>query len=317
MSVGDSVGDPTLAIAQVEGLHSKGDSMPQRICIVGLGAMGKPIAGNFLKAGFQTTVWNRTPGPVHELVSIGAVAAEELRQVFKCGFILSTLFDDIAVRQVFLDSNVLAYAPAGVIHICMSTISSSLANELVQEHTRHGISYVAAPMFGRPNVAAAAQLNIVTAAAPDLLEKVEPILRVLGKTWPVGDDPRIAHVAKIAGNFMIGCAIETMAESAALISLNGGDPGLFLAMLGETLFNSFIYRSYGSAIASGKSPGLPSGLQLPLKDVELTVGEANALGTRTPFATLLREQLQLAERGGYGREDWSTALASVARLQHR
>jgi len=95
--------------------------------------------------------------------------------------------------------------------------------------------------LARPDVAATGKLNMVTAAAPDLLEKVEPFLSVLGKTWRVGDDPRIAHVAKIAGNFMIGCAIETMAESAALISLNGGDPGLFLTMLAKrSLTHSFI-----------------------------------------------------------------------------
>ena len=289
--------------------------MVQSVSVVGLGAMGKPIAGNLLKAGFQTTVWNRSPEPVRVLLSSGAFAASELAEVFKCGFILSPLFDDAAVRQVFLESGVLASAPSGTIHVCMSTISSALAEELVQEHKRHGIGYVAAPMFGRPDVAAAAKLNMVTAAVPELLEQVEPVLSVLGKTWPVGADPRIAHVAKVAGNFMIGCAIETMAESAALISLNGGDPGLFLTMLGETLFNSFIYRSYGSAIASGKSPGAPSGLQLPLKDVALTLGEAKALGTRTPFAMLLQEQLQLAEQEGYGREDWSVALASAARIQ--
>jgi len=118
-------------------------------------------------------------------------------------------------------------------------------------------------MFGRPDVAATGKLNMVTAAAPDLLEKVEPFLSVLGKTWRVGDDPRIAHVAKIAGNFMIGCAIETMAESAALISLNGGDPGLFLTMLGETLFNSFIYRSYGRPLLVASLQEHPLGYSYP------------------------------------------------------
>ncbi len=289
--------------------------MKQSIGVVGLGAMGKAIALNLLKAGFQTTVWNRSPEPVDELVLQGAAGAKHLGEVLKCDVLLSALFNDAAVREVFLDSGVLAAAPSGTTHVCMSTISSALAGELVEAHSSRGIGYVGAPMFGRPDVAAAAKLNIVTAAAPDLLEKVEPILSVLGKTWRVGDEPRIAHIAKIAGNFMIGCAIETMAESAALISLNGGDPGLFLSMLGETLFNAFIYRSYGSAVSSGTSPGAPSGLQLPLKDVGLTLGEAKAVGTRTPFATVLQEQLRYADRQGLGGEDWSVALASVARTQ--
>jgi len=290
--------------------------MKQNIGVVGLGAMGKAIASNLLKAGLHTTVWNRSPEPVSELVSQGAVAAKNVGDVLKCEVVLSVLFNDAAVREVFLESGALASAPSGTIHVCTSTISTALATELLEAHRSRGIGYVGAPMFGRPDVAATGKLNIVTAAAPDLLERVEPFLSILGKTWRVGDDPRIAHVAKIAGNFMIGCAIETMAESAALISLNGGDPGLFLTMLGETLFNSFIYRSYGSAIASGKSPGAPSGLQLPMKDVGLTLGEVKAVGMRAPFANVLQEQLQCADGRGLGHEDWSVALASIARTKN-
>lgn len=288
--------------------------MQQLVGVVGLGAMGKAIAHNLLQAGFKTTVWNRSQEPIDELASSGAIAAREIADVFKCDVVLSALFNDAAVEEIFLESGVLRFGSSQVIHICMSTISTALAQRLIEAHRRSGVAYVGAPMFEHPDVAAAGKLNMVTAASGALLAAVEPILSVLGKTWCVGDDPRIAHVAKIAGNFMIGCAIETMAESAALISLNGGDPPLFLGMLGETLFASFIYRSYGSAIASGKSPGIPSGLQLPLKDVGLTLGEANSLGTSTPFAKALQEQLKSADAQGFGNEDWPVALANIARI---
>lgn len=286
--------------------------MTQQVGVIGLGAMGTPIARNLVKAGIQTKVWNRSPKPAEELQRCGAVRATELEEILGCGVVLSTLFDDDAVRNVFLDSGILSRITNPTTHVCMSTISSTMAERLIEEHRRYGIQYVAAPMFGRPEAAAAAKLNIVVASDAKTLEQVEPVMRILGKTWRVGDDPRIAHIAKIAGNFMIGCAIETMAESAALISLNGGDAGVFFSMLNETLFNSFIHRSYGSAIAGGTFPGAPSGLQLPLKDVGLMLHEAENLGIRTPFAIQLRERLRLAEQKNLGHEDWSVALARIA-----
>jgi 3-hydroxyisobutyrate dehydrogenase-like beta-hydroxyacid dehydrogenase len=177
------------------------------------------------------------------------------------------------------------------------------------------VTFTTSPMFGRPDVAAAATLNIAMAGAADVLDRLEPIFGALGKAWRMGEDPRLGHVAKIAGNFMIGCAIEAMAESAALISQQRGDPTSFLSMMSETLFAAPIYRAYGGAIASGASPGAPSGLQLPLKDVGLALGEAAATGLELPLAQLVQNRLQNAVRQGLGDEDWSIALSKSARTQ--
>lgn len=283
--------------------------------VVGLGAMGRAIAANLVAAGLRTTVWNRSPEPVAELAARGAVAAKEVAEVFRCDVVLSLLLDDAAVRAVFLDGGILASAPAGAVHVCMSSISTDLARALAQAHGKHGIHYVAAPVFGRPEAAAAARLDIVTAGAPDILDRVEPVLGILGRTWRMGDDPKLACLVKIAGNFMIGCAVEAMAESAALISSHGGDPAPFLAMMGDTLFPAPVYRSYGAAIASGVSPGVPSGLQAPLKGVGRTLGEAAAAEIRMPFAELLQDRLHQAVGQGLSGEDWSVALAKVVRTR--
>ena len=281
--------------------------------VIGLGAMGRAVAANLVGAGLRTTVWNRSPRPVDALVARGAVAAGDAGEAFRCDVVLSLLLDDAAVRAVFLDSGILASVPAGTIHACMSSISTSLARELVRAHEAYGIHYVAAPVFGRPEAAASATLSIVTAGAPDILDRIEPVLRILGRTWRMGGDPPLGHLVKVAGNFMIGCAVEAMAESAALISAHGGDPAPFLAMMGDTLFPAPIYRSYGAAVASGVSPGAPSGLQAPLKGVGRTLGEAEAGGIRMPFASMLQARLHDAIRQGLTDEDWSVALSKVAR----
>ena len=283
------------------------------IGVIGLGAMGKNIAANLLKAGYSVKVWNRSPGPVEEAVRAGATPAATVREVFACLVVLSVLFDDASVREVLLAEDVLPNTGQDTVHVCMSTISTSLVETLIEAHNTRGIRYVAAPMFGRPDMAAAARLNMVTAGDPQALSAVAPVLSALGTMWNLGDDPRIGHLAKIAGNFMIGCAIEAMAESSALIASQGGDPGPFLSMLGETLFDAPIYKSYGSAIARNQSSGAPSGLALPLKDVGLTLGEGRRAGLHLPLADLLRQRLESAAEAGMMDDDWSVALAANAR----
>ena len=285
------------------------------IGVIGLGAMGSAIAQNLLGAGHRVTVWNRTRRPVQDLVGKGAMEAATPAEVFARPIVISVLFDDAAVREVVLDGDALSGATKGSVHVCMSTISTALAGDLVAAHRAKGLRYVAAPMFGRPDAAAAAKLNIVLAGEPDDLREVGPVLAALGRTWPVGDDPKVGHLAKIAGNFMICSAIETMAESAALISGQGGDPAPFLAMLGETLFAAPIYRLYGPAVASQTSPGAPSGLSLPLKDVGLTLREGAALDLPLPLADLLQSRLRAAGDAGMMEEDWSVALARGALMK--
>ena len=279
------------------------------IGVLGLGAMGKAIAANVARAGFQTTVWNRSPQPV----AAGAIAARNVAELFGCDVVLSVLLDDAAIRAVILDSGVATAAPAETVHVCMSSISTGLARDLATTHAEHGSRFAAASMFGRPEAAANAKLEIVTAGPPDILDKVETVFRCLGRTWRMGEDPQIACLVKIAGNFMIGSAVQAMAESAALIFSGGGDPAAFFAMMGETLFPAPIYRSYGAAIANGRSPGVAIGPKFALKGVERTLGEAQEAGIRLRLAELMKERLQQAESQGLDGEDWSIALARLAR----
>ncbi len=283
------------------------------IGVLGLGAMGKAIAANLVRAGFQTTVWNRSPQPVAELVAAGANAARDVAELFGCDVVLSVLLDDAAIRAVILDSGVAAATPAGTVHVCMSSVSTSLARDLARTHAERGGRFAAASMFGRPEAAASAKLEIVTAGPPDILDEVETVLRSLGRTWRMGEEPQLACLVKIAGNFMIGSAVQAMAESAALVSSGGGDPAAFFAMMSETLFPAPIYRSYGAAIANGQPPGVAIGPKFALKGVERTLGEAQAAGIRLHLAELMKDRLQQAESQGLDGEDWSIALARLSR----
>ena len=284
-----------------------------KVGVVGLGAMGKAIAHNLLKAGYQVTVWNRSPHPVEELVQAGATRAADIREALQGDVVLSVLFDDVAVRTVFLESGALASAArTGLVHACLSTISIPLAQELAAEHERNGVGYVAAPVFGRPAAAAAASLNFVTAGTQAATGVVNPVLSALGRTWPVGVEPHHANLAKLAGNFLIGSAVEAMAEGAALLHANGANAPAFLSVMAETLFASPIYRLYAGACGGGPSPGARSGLALPLKDNGLLLEAARSAGAYLPLAELVRNRLQKAQGRGLGDHDWSEALATIA-----
>jgi 3-hydroxyisobutyrate dehydrogenase-like beta-hydroxyacid dehydrogenase len=280
------------------------------VSVIGLGAMGRAIAANALKAGHRVIVWNRSRDKVDELARLGAIPVADIEAALQGDIALSVLFDDAAVRAVFLDGDCLKNAAPRLLHANLSTISVGLAKELEGVHAAHHLQYVAAPMFGRPEAAAAGRVNFVVAGEVAALGRVTPILESSGRCWIVGSHPHHAHVAKIAGNFMISCAIETMAESVALMEANGADAAPFIEAMTSTLFAAPIYQLYGRPMGERRELSPPSGLALPLKDNGLA---RDASPTALPLAELLRDNLTQAMDEGLGGKDWSTALAQVAR----
>jgi len=283
----------------------------KKIGIVGLGSMGKQIALQLLKAGHQVTVWNRTNATVDELVGLGAKRADKISDTLQGDIVLSILFDDDAIRTTLLGSEGLVKGKADCIHACTSTVSMAFAKELKEFHDLHGLSYVGSPMLGRPDVIQNRGLNFLVAGDDALLDRLEPVLSGLGKIWQIGSNPIEGQVAKLAANFMISGAIEAMAEAGALLRVYGADVERFFAVMGNTLFASFIYLSYGPTVA-GRAPATPSGLSLPLKDNLSFLHAAEATDVQVPLAKIVRANLLQVSDSGGGAEDWATALAKVA-----
>ncbi|QRY78631.1 NAD(P)-dependent oxidoreductase [Pseudomonas sp. PDNC002] len=283
-----------------------------KIGFLGLGGMGAAMATNLIKAGHQVIVWNRSPGAAEPLVELGAIAAANPAQAFDVELVISMLADDNSTRAVLLDSGALASARAGLVHLSMATLSTAFVSELLELHREQGVEFVAAPVFGRTDVAAAGKLNILVAGPEAAIAKAQPVLDVLGhKTWPLGDDPLRAVVVKIAGNFMIASAIEAMGESAALVKSFGVAPGELLEIMGNTLFNAPVYRNYGALIAEQRFDPAAFRLVLGLKDVGLALSAGQEQRVPLPFASILRDNLLEAIAHGDGELDWS-ALSQVA-----
>ena len=282
------------------------------IGFIGLGKMGRAIAGRLLGHGHRVLVWNRSPEPVAALVAKGAQAAAKPSDVTRSDFLVSMLANDAAVRSVILDQGVLDAAPAGLIHINLATVSVAFAQELAAEHGKRNLGYVAAPVFGRPDAAAEGKLNVVVAGDGATISRAQPLLSALGqKTWPVGDRPESANAVKLAGNFMLASCIETMGEAVALTRAHGIGASQFLEILTSTLFASPAYKVYAAMIAAGKYQ--PAGFEatLALKDIRLALAAADAHHVPMPFASTLRDNLMELIATGGADHDWG-ALALLA-----
>jgi 3-hydroxyisobutyrate dehydrogenase-like beta-hydroxyacid dehydrogenase len=284
-----------------------------KIGFIGLGAMGKAMATNLLRAGQPLRVWNRNPAPVGELAALGAERASGPAEAGKVDVLFSMLADDAAARAVILDGGVLDAMPPGSVHVNMATVSPAFAHEMAARHAARGVGYVAAPVLGRVDVAAAGKLNIVAAGPGALIDRVQPLLDLLGqKTWRFGEVPERANAVKLGANLTLASAVEAMGEASALVREHGVGADSFLDLLSQTLFaGSPVYKGYGSMIAQERySPGLFK-LSLALKDVQLALQAAQEKGLILPVGNVLRENLLEAVKQGDGDLDLA-ALAKVA-----
>jgi len=282
------------------------------VAFLGLGSMGLPMARNLVQAGFDVRVWNRTGAKTREVPGAHP-APTPAAACAGAEFAVSMLADDSAVTATVLGPDgALAGLGRGAIHVGASTISVALCRRLVDAHAAKGVDYVAAPVFGRPEAAAAKQLWIVPGGAPADIERCSAIFAALGQgTFPMGSAPQ-ASLAKLIGNFLIASTIEALGESLALAEKAGLDPSQLLGMLTGTLFGAPAVRRYGQILA--ETTFEPAGFQLALglKDVNLALGAGEELRVPLPLASLVRERMLTALARGRERFDWS-GFASVIR----
>jgi len=285
-----------------------------RIGFVGLGSMGAGMARNLVKGGHALTVWNRTRSRAAELESLGAkVAATPGEAATGADVVITMLADDRALEDVsFGAGKILESLPAGGVHVSASTISVALSRRLGTAHREKHQHYVSAPVFGRPEAAAAAKLFIVAAGPAAQIERCQPAFEAMGqKTFIAGEDASAANLIKVIGNFLITTVIEGLSESFALVKKAGVDPHLLLEILTGSVFPAPIYKNYGGIIAGEKFE--PAGFKLPLglKDNRLLLAAAEENSVPMPMASLLRDRFLAALAQGWSESDWS-AIARIS-----
>ncbi|MBX5452380.1 MAG: NAD(P)-dependent oxidoreductase [Acidobacteriia bacterium] len=287
-----------------------------QVGFLGLGQMGAPIAMNLVRAGHHVTVWNRSPEKAGPLVALGATAAKTPKDAAAGKEVVMTMLADDAALETVLSGaeGLLAGLPAGALHLSMSTIGVATSERVAALHAERGQRYVAAPVFGRPEAAAAAKLFVVAAGAPADLETAAPIFAAIGqRVFTVSNTPAAANLVKLCGNFMILSAIEAMAEAFALAQKGGVAKAKLLEVLTGSLFDAPIYRNYGAILVEERFR--PAGFTAPLglKDMRLVGQAAEAQRVAMPLLSLLRDHLleTLAKEGED--IDWSGIGRTVAR----
>jgi len=289
--------------------------MSETIGFIGLGSMGLPIATNLIESGYKLRVYNRTLEKAQPLAEKGAEVVDSPASVVEPGDIAITMLaNDQALEAVVLGNDgILNKLGTGGIHLSMSTVSPATAKKLAEQHEKQGTHYLGAPVFGRPDAAAARKLWIALSGNGVAKERVRPILDKLGQgIFDFGEAAGAANVVKLAGNFLIISAIEAMAEAFTLAEKNGIDRTQIANLFGQTIFACPIYQNYGHAIAQEQYEPAGFKLSLGLKDVTLALQTARESQMPLPLASLLHDRLIAAVARGKGDIDWTGLALSIS-----
>jgi 3-hydroxyisobutyrate dehydrogenase-like beta-hydroxyacid dehydrogenase len=285
-----------------------------KLGFIGLGHMGAAMAANLVKAGHDVSVFNRTPARARPLIELGAHEATTVGEA--CDgkeVVITMLADDDAASEIALgEGGLVARLPKGSIHLSMSSISIALSKRLARVHAQAGQRYIAAPVFGRPAMAAAGKLFIVVAGDAATVEACQPLFRAMGqKAIVIGTEPAAANLVKLSGNFLTAAAIEAMGEAIALVGKAGIDRQAYMELLTATVFNAAPYTTYGPLIAQGKFEPAAFAAPLAYKDIRLALAAAESLRVPMPLGSLLHDRfLRLLVAGGE-HLDWA-ALGGLA-----
>ena len=285
-----------------------------RIGFLGLGNMGTPIALRLLAAGHELSVWNRTEERTKPLIHEGAIAAATPAEAeLGADVLITMLFDDEAYEEVFFGIHRLVDALSpGMLHISCSTISVALSERLTVEHAKRGVEFVAAPVFGRPNVAAEGRLWVVAAGADNAVNRARPLLEAFSRGISVvGEEPRQAHAVKLGGNFLIGAMIHSLSEAFVFAAGQGIAPETFFEAVNSALFQSPFYAAYAGIMLHPPEQAAAT-IELGAKDLSLLRAAGASRHTRLSLADQMAEVFAEARRSGLAGEDWAVGQYRMA-----
>ncbi|MBB6142303.1 3-hydroxyisobutyrate dehydrogenase-like beta-hydroxyacid dehydrogenase [Silvibacterium bohemicum] len=287
-----------------------------RIAFLGLGKMGSAIARHLIGAGHELTVWNRSLDKTQTLKSAGAnVGGTPSEAVAGAEIVFTMLMDDTSLVHVVYESGLLAAIAPGAIHVSLSTISVALSDRLTADHRARGQDFVAAPVFGRPNVAEDGKLWVVAAGADASIQPVRPLLQSFSRgVTVVSEKPSSAHALKLGGNFLITAMIASLSETLVYAEANGIEPALFLETINSALFQSPFYQAYSKIILNPPQP--PGGtIGLGEKDMRLFREAAHNAGVKTPLGDAFAAHLENAIEAGMRDEDWAAGYYRLAKAK--
>jgi 3-hydroxyisobutyrate dehydrogenase-like beta-hydroxyacid dehydrogenase len=285
-----------------------------KVGFIGLGSMGRAMAESLRSAGHALVVYNRTRERADGLHERGVRIAESPAAAARDADVVVTMVaDDAAAEAVTLgDHGVIAGLSPGAVHVSSSTISIALSQRFAALHAEAGQGYVAAPVFGRPDDAAAKELWVVAGGPQAALDRCTPVLEALGRgVTRVGESAVAANVVKLVGNFLTASTLEAMGEAIALTRKADVDFRAFVDVLIQVFARPSALGRYAALIASGAYEPAAFKARLALKDLRLALAAGDAMQVPMPLASLVHDSLLTAAAQGRGDFDWSV-IAQLA-----
>jgi 3-hydroxyisobutyrate dehydrogenase-like beta-hydroxyacid dehydrogenase len=287
-----------------------------KVGFIGLGRMGQGMAGRILDAGHDLLVSDPTPGQTDQLVSGGAEAVDSpAAATVGRDVVISMLPSDTILAAVLEgEGGLINGMPTDCIHMAMGTHGVPAINRADELHKAAGHAFIACPVLGRPDLAAQGLLNLVPGGPTAAIDKVRPLLEVLGqRNIEVGESPQASTAVKIANNFVLGCAIETMGEAFSLVEKLGVKPEQFLDVMLKGLFGAPAYEVYGKMIVNRAWEGHGATAVIGLKDANLALEAAETANMPLPSTHIWRDYLIKAIERGEGHLDWAVMAKEQAR----
>jgi 3-hydroxyisobutyrate dehydrogenase-like beta-hydroxyacid dehydrogenase len=287
-----------------------------KIGFIGLGRMGRGMAHRLLGGGHDLVVHDVVRAAGDDFVKAGGRFADTVADLSAGREVVVTmLVEDAAVIDVALRPGGLCDSlPTGAIHVAMGTYGVAAIRTLGAAHAKAGQVLVAAPVLGRPDLAASGQLGIVAGGSEAAVRTCEPLLQLMGrKTFQAGELPESATAIKLANNMVLGCAMVAMAESFSLVRRYDVSPRVFYEVITEGLFSAPAYKGYGKTMVDETYDNVGSPITVGLKDANLIVAAADLARVPMPSLNIYRDRLLGAVAHGDGDRDQAVLAREQAR----
>ena len=280
--------------------------MKPSVGFIGLGLMGRPMAANLLKAGYDLTLWNRTASRADALVAQGAKRAATPRDVAVVSEIVFTIVSDPPALESVLwgDIGVFAGLRRGSALVDSSTVSPALARRAASAAALHGAEFLDAPVTGGTWGAEKGELVFMVGGEAETLKRVEPVLGAMGKRWFHLGPHGAGHTMKLAMNLILGLQVEAFAEALALAQRGGVAGKHLVEVLQSSMGRSGLVDIKAPMMLQGDyTPSFP--LRLMHKDLSLALDLANQLGVPLPATAAARETYNAVKGAGGADLDYS------------
>jgi 2-hydroxy-3-oxopropionate reductase len=286
-----------------------------KIGFIGLGIMGKPMAKNLLKAGYELVVYDIIAAPVKEVVTAGAKAGTSPKDVAtKSDVIITMLPNSPHVKEAILGKNgVIEGIKQGSIVVDMSSIAPLAAQEVAAELAKKGVEMLDAPVSGGEPKAIEGTLAIMVGGKAEVFEKVKPILLKMGASAVLCGEIGSGNVTKLANQIIVGLNIAAMSEALVLAAKAGVDPGRVYQAIRGGLAGSTVLDSKAPMVLKGNyKPGFR--IELHIKDLQNALDTAHAIGVPVPLTSGIMEIMQALRVDGKQKDDHGGVIQFYEKL---